>query len=85
MKQLEERHFQSDDNKIFLRKSDNVKFGTDMYLAANDSIENYDEIDMDEEDKEWFKNLQEEHNKLKMEMEDKFNNIRNNSKKQKRI
>ena len=72
MKQLEERHFQSDENKIFIRKSDNIKFGTDMYLALNDSIENYEEVDMSEEDKEWFKNLQEERNKVFKEMEEKF-------------
>ena len=54
MKQLEERHYQSDENKIFIRKSDNLKFGTDMYLALNDSIENYDEVDMTEEDKEYI-------------------------------
>jgi hypothetical protein len=82
MKQLEERHFQSDENKIFIRKSDNLKFGTDMYLALNDSIENYDEVDMTEEDKEWFRNLQEEHDRMFKEKEERFDSGYSNNKKQ---
>lgn len=82
MKQLEEKHFQADENKIFIRKSDNIRFGTDMYLALNDSIENYDEVDMTEEDKEWFRNLQEEHDRMFREKEEKFGGGYRNNKKQ---
>lgn len=74
MKQLEEGHFQTDENKIFVRTSDGIKFGTDMYLATNDSIENYDEVVITEKDKELLKNLQEEHNRMHIEMEEKFGN-----------
>lgn len=82
MKQLEERHYQSDENKIFIRKSDNLKFGTDMYLALNDSIENYDEVDMTEEDMEWFRNLQEEHDRMFKEKEERLGSGYRNNKKQ---
>lgn len=50
-------HFIAEENKIFIYKENNIKAGTDIYLSTEDSIENYVEQDMDDDDKAWFESL----------------------------
>lgn len=64
MKQLEDRHYIVDENKIFIRISDSIKFGTEIYLAVNDSIDNYKEEDITDEDRIAIENHCKEHESI---------------------
>ena len=72
MTHLEDRHYTSDENKVFVRISDGTRMGTDMYLGAIDNIENYTEEDMTEEEVTFFENLKKEEEERFKEMEEKF-------------
>ena len=36
----------ADEGKTFIRKIDNIDFGSEIYLGINDSIENYVEVSL---------------------------------------
>lgn len=49
MKSLNERHYLSDDGKLFINKETQEIFGWGICLGDNDSIENYEEVDCPEQ------------------------------------
>lgn len=44
-------HWSADDGKTFVNKETGNRIGWDMYLATYDSIENYEEKDMTDDEK----------------------------------
>lgn len=53
-------HYTAEDGKIIVRISDGHRMGWNMYLAETDSIENYEEQDMNEDDLALKKQIEEE-------------------------
>lgn len=49
MKQHNEHYFTADEGKTIVRKSDQFVMGTGIDLGVNDSIENYEEVELTEE------------------------------------
>lgn len=43
-------HFTADDGKTFVHKTTNVRYGNDIYLAADDVIDNYQEEPLTQEE-----------------------------------
>lgn len=52
MKQITERLYLCDEGKVFRRISDGFIMGDGLDLGDNDSIENYEEIELETNDKE---------------------------------
>ena len=52
MKTKDNINYFCDENKVFIRKSDNFIMGTGLSLGENDSIDNYEEVDKPEDYKE---------------------------------
>ena len=50
----------ADEGKTFARKTDNIHFGWIISLGEGDSIDNYEEVDMDEQDLALKKLMEEE-------------------------
>ena len=48
MKQDEKNnlHYVAGDGKTFVQKTTGVRFGNDLYLSSDDSIDNYEEVEM---------------------------------------
>lgn len=55
MKKLDEHRFTSDDGMIFVNKTNKVRMGKSIYIGRNDSIDNYIEDVITEEDKSKIK------------------------------
>ena len=50
MKQIDKHRFQADENKIFMHNATLVRMGNRIYISSDDSIANYAEISMTDEE-----------------------------------
>lgn len=50
MKQIDEHRFQADENKIFMHNATLVRMGNRIYISSDDSIANYAEVPMTDEE-----------------------------------
>ena len=50
MKQIDEHRFQADKYKIFMHNTTLVRMGNRIYIASDDSIANYAEVPMTDEE-----------------------------------
>lgn len=50
MKQVDEYRFQADEQKTFVHKSSLIRMGNHIYIAYGDSIDNYSEEPMTDEE-----------------------------------
>ena len=50
MKQIDEHRFQADEYKIFMHNTTLVRMGNRIYIASDDSIANYAEVPMTDEE-----------------------------------
>lgn len=62
MKQDEKNnlHYVAGDGKTFVQKTTGVRFGNDLYLSSDDSIDNYEEVEMTPEELEDIRKKEEE-------------------------
>ena len=71
---MENRAFEASEGMTFVRKSDNARFGHFIYLSIVDSIDNYTEEPMTEEE---IKELEEFNNRTSIKLKNrKYENLK---------
>ena len=66
--EIDNRSYEASEGMTFVRKSDNVRFGHFIYLSVIDSIDNYIEEPMTEEE---IKELEEFNNRTEIKTENR--------------
>ena len=50
MKQIDKYRFQADEQKTFVNNTTSIRMGNRIYIAADDSIDNYSEVPMTDDE-----------------------------------